>query len=203
MKQLSSKQIAVIFIIGLLALIGGFAGQHYLKTSDRGLLPSLAGTDFSLLDHQGQAITNDDLAGKPTAIYFGFTWCPDICPTTLSQMADIKSELIAANSKGADDLQLVFFTVDPERDSVTQMSEYLSLFDADIIGITGQTDEIKQTLQRFGVFAKRIDTADDEYLVDHTASVFLYRSDGQFKGTISPAEPYEMALAKMENLLAR
>ena len=200
--KLGKKQIIIAFaaFVGLLAAL--FIGQGFLQKEDRGLFPSLADSSFALITHEGKAITNDDLIGKPTAIYFGFTWCPDICPTTLSLMADIKAELQSQSIAGAEALQLVFFTVDPDRDTAHQMNEYLSLFDADIIGITGKTDEIQESLRRFGIYAERVDTSDEDYLIDHSASVYLYQSNGQFKGTISPAEPYEMALAKLQRLIA-
>lgn len=200
--KLGKKQIIIAFaaFVGLLAAL--FIGQGFLQKEDRGLFPSLADSSFALITHEGKAITNDDLIGKPTAIYFGFTWCPDICPTTLSLMADIKAELQSQSIAGAEALQLVFFTVDPDRDTAYQMNEYLSLFDADIIGITGKTDEIQESLRRFGIYAERVDTSDEDYLIDHSASVYLYQSNGQFKGTISPAEPYEMALAKLQRLIA-
>ena len=200
--KLGKKQIIIAFaaFVGILAAL--FIGQGFLQKEDRGLFPSLADSSFALITHEGKAITNDDLIGKPTAIYFGFTWCPDICPTTLSLMADIKAELQSQSIAGAEALQLVFFTVDPDRDTAYQMNEYLSLFDADIIGITGKTDEIQESLRRFGIYAERVDTSDEDYLIDHSASVYLYQSNGQFKGTISPAEPYEMALAKLQRLIA-
>ena len=200
--KLGKKQIIIAFaaFVGLLAAL--FIGQGFLQKEDRGLFPALADSSFTLITHEGKAITNDDLIGKPTAIYFGFTWCPDICPTTLSLMADIKAELQSQSIAGAEALQLVFFTVDPDRDTAHQMNEYLSLFDADIIGITGKTDEIQESLSRFGIYAERVDTSDEDYLIDHSASVYLYQSNGQFKGTISPAEPYEMALAKLQRLIA-
>ena len=199
--KLTKFQMIIGALGAVLILIALFLGQGFLQKEQRGLFPSLAESDFSLISHEGKPIINDDLIGKPTAIYFGFTWCPDICPTTLSLMADIKAELQAQNIKGADDLQLVFFSVDPERDTAHQMSEYLSLFDADIIGITGDKAQIEHSLKRFGIFAERIETSDEDYLIDHSASVYLYQSNGQFKGTISPAEPYEMALAKLQRLL--
>ena len=200
--KLGKKQIIIAFaaFVSILAVL--FIGQGFLQKEDRGLFPSLADSSFALITHEGKAITNDDLIGKPTAIYFGFTWCPDICPTTLSLMADIKAELQSQSIAGAEALQLVFFTVDPDRDTAYQMNEYLSLFDADIIGITGKTDEIQESLRRFGIYAERVDTSDEDYLIDHSASVYLYQSNGQFKGTISPAEPYEMALAKLQRLIA-
>ena len=198
------KRNIIIAFAGLCFLALGVMGQLFLSASKPDLASagfgSLADAEFRLVTDQGQEIRADDLIGKPTAIYFGFTWCPDICPTTLSQMADIKADLMAQNLAGAAELQLVFFTVDPARDTVFQMSEYVSLFAGDIIGITGTIDQINNALPQFGVYAKRIEQSDGDYLIDHTASVYLYDRDGQFKGTISPAEPYEMALGKLERL---
>ena len=190
---------------GLAVLILGavIAGQALIHTEERSLFPSLAKSEFSLLSHEGVAITNADLVGRPTAIYFGFTWCPDICPTTLSQLADAKASLIADNVPQAEQLQIVFFTVDPERDTVHQLSEYLTLFDADITGITGPVSDIMAAVSRFGVFAQKVATSDEDYQVDHSASVYLYDRKGQFIGTISPAEPAEMGLAKLERLVTR
>ena len=199
--KLTKWQMILGALGALLILFALFLGQGFLQKEQRGLFPSLAESPFSLITHKGKPISNEDLIGKPTAIYFGFTWCPDICPTTLSRMADIKAELQAQNIQEADSLQLVFFSVDPERDTSHQMNEYLSLFDADIIGITGEKAVIEEALPRFGIYAERIDTSDEDYLIDHSASVYLYQSNGQFKGTISPAEPYEMALAKLQRLL--
>ena len=200
-NKLTKLQMVFGALGGLLIICALFLGQGFLQKEQRGLFPSLAESQFSLITHKGKPISNEDLIGKPTAIYFGFTWCPDICPTTLSLMADIKADLQAQNIKDADSLQLVFFSVDPERDTAHQMNEYLSLFDADIIGITGEKTVIDETLWRFGIYAERINTSDEDYLIDHSASVYLYQSNGQFKGTISPAEPYEMALAKLQRLL--
>lgn len=200
----SKKRNIIIAVAGLCFLAIGVMGQLFLSVTKPDLTSagfgSLADAEFRLVTDQGQEISADDLIGKPTAIYFGFTWCPDICPTTLSQMADIKADLMDQNLAGAAELQLVFFTVDPERDTVFQMSEYVSLFAGDIIGITGTIDQINNALPQFGVYAKRIEQSDGDYLIDHTASVYLYDRDGQFKGTISPAEPYEMALGKLERL---
>ena len=188
----------MIFGFGLVALIGGLLGDRYLRQEKPDIMPSLSSVSFELVSHEGGMITNQELIGKATAIYFGFTWCPDICPTTLSQLADMKAEL-----SNSDDLQLVFLTVDPVRDTPRQMADYISLFDGDIIGITGDDKQISDVVRRFGAFAQKVpspDGDDDDYLVDHTASVYLYDQKGRFKGTISPAEPYEMALAKMMRL---
>lgn len=189
----------VIFVIGLISLIAAFAGDRYLAREKPSLYPGIQEIPFSLITHEGKPLTQDDLIGRPTAIYFGFTWCPDICPTSLSQMADMKAEIATADAKAARALQLVFFTVDPKRDDVAQMADYISLFTGDILGITGSEAAISAALKRFGIFAQQVGEGDD-YLVDHSSSIYLYDAKGQFKGTISPAEPYEMGLAKMGRL---
>ena len=192
------KRNLIIFCLGFVALIAGFVGDNYLRDQKPNLFPSIAETPFTLMNHEGKVVTNDELTGTPTAIYFGFTWCPDICPTSLSKMADMKAEL-ATSYDGGLPLQLVFFTVDPLRDTVQQMADYVSLFDGDIIGITGDEAAIQTALKRFGIFSEKIGDGED-YLVDHTSSVYLYDQTGRFKGTISPAEPYEMGLAKLVRL---
>lgn len=192
------KRNILIFAIGCLAIIAGLLGDTYLRDEKPELFPSLSSSDFQLTRHDGTAISAQDLLGKPTAIYFGFTWCPDICPTSLSQMADMKAEIVQRDPN-AKEVQLVFFSVDPARDTPAQMADYVSLFGGDIIGITGQEDAVAEALTRFGIFAQKVGTGDD-YLVDHSSSVYLYDQSGRFKGTISPAEPYEMGLAKMARL---
>lgn len=193
------KRNIIIFCVGLMAIAAGLVGDLYLRDQKPELFPSIGKTPFSLISHEGKPITNRDLIGTPTAIYFGFTWCPDICPTSLSKMADMKAELAALDTAGQP-LQLVFFSVDPARDTVQQMADYVSLFDGDIIGITGDAPLIDEALRRFGIFAQKVGEGED-YLVDHSSSVYLYDQTGRFEGTISPAEPYEMGLAKLARLV--
>ena len=192
------KRNLIIFGLGFFLLLAGLAGDFYLRNQKPDLFPSIAQTPFNLISHKGTSISHTDLLGTPTAIYFGFTWCPDICPTSLSKMADMKAE-IAASYEGGLPLQLVFFSVDPLRDTPQQMADYVSLFDGDIIGITGGDAAIQKAAKRFGIFSEKIGEGED-YLVDHSSSVYLYDQDGRFKGTISPAEPYEMGLAKLVRL---
>ena len=189
----------IIFAIGLIALLAGLWGDQYLRHQKPALFPSLAQTPFSLISHTGEPISHNDLLGQPVAIYFGFTWCPDICPTSLSKMADMKAEILAKDET-AQAVQLVFFTVDPMRDTPAQMADYVSLFAGDILGITGDVASIEATLRQFGIFAQKVGEGED-YLVDHASSVYLYDETGTFKGTISPAEPYDMGLAKLARLV--
>ncbi len=157
------------------------------------------GGPFDLLDNNGKAITHDDLLGRNHAIFFGFTNCPDICPTTLlevtSWMKDLGSE--------SDKLDFYFFSVDPQRDTPEIMNDYVTAFDPRITGVTGDPEEMKKTLAAYKVYAKRVDLGDGDgdYTMDHSAFVMMFNSEGHFKGTISFGENDEVALEKLRRLV--
>ena len=161
--------------------------------------PNFHDSEFALLDQNGETRFPSDFAGKPIALFFGFTYCPDICPTTLLMLTGIQDQL-AAEGKAADHLQILFVTVDPERDTPAQLHAYLGLFDNNVTGLTGARADIDSTLRHFGVYAKKIGD-DDEYLYDHSAAVYLYRQDGNFKGTIVHDEPSEYMFEKIKSIL--
>ena len=161
--------------------------------------PNFQDTEFALLDQNGNTRRPIDFAGKPIALFFGFTYCPDICPTTLMTLTAIQDQL-AVEGSAADHLQILFVTVDPERDTPAQLSAYLSLFDTSVTGLTGTRTDIASVLRHFGVYAEK--TGDgDEYLYDHSAAVYLYRQDGKFKGTIVHNEPSEYMVEKIKSIL--
>ena len=161
--------------------------------------PNFHDSEFALLDQNGETRFPSDFAGKPIALFFGFTYCPDICPTTLLMLTGIQDQL-AAEGKAADHLQILFVTVDPGRDTPAQLHAYLGLFDNNVTGLTGARADIDSTLRHFGVYAKKIGD-DDEYLYDHSAAVYLYRQDGNFKGTIVHGEPFEYMVEKIKSIL--
>ena len=161
--------------------------------------PNFQDSQFALLDQNGDTRRPIDFAGKPIALFFGFTYCPDICPTTLMTLTTIQDQL-AAQGKASDHLQILFLTVDPERDTPAQLNAYLSLFDTSVTGLTGTRTDIELALRHFGVFAEK--TGDvDEYIYDHSAAVYLYRQDGRFKGTIAHNEPSEYMVKKIKSIL--
>ena len=161
--------------------------------------PNFQDSEFALLDQNGETRRPRDFAGKPIALFFGFTYCPDICPTTLMTLTAIQDQL-AAEGKAVDHLQILFVTVDPERDTPAKLHTYLSLFDASLTGLTGARTDIESVLTHFGVFAEK--TGDgDRYLYDHSAAVYLYRHDGSFKGTIVHNEPFEYMVEKIKSIL--
>ena len=161
--------------------------------------PNFQDSEFALLDQNGDIRRQGDFADKPIALFFGFTYCPDICPTTLMTLTAIQDQL-AAEGTAADHLQILFVTVDPERDTPAQLNAYLSLFDTSVTGLTGARKDIESALRHFGVYVEK--TGDgDEYLYDHSAAVYLYRQDGRFKGTIVHNEPSEYMVEKIKSIL--
>ena len=157
------------------------------------------GAPFNLVDHEGKPITQSDLLGRHHAIFFGFTNCPDICPTTLLEVASWMKELGDDSNK----LDFYFFTVDPERDNPEVMKDYVTAFDPRITGVTGDPDEMSKTLSAYKVYAKKVDLGDGDgdYTMDHSAFVMMFKPDGSFKGTISFGENDEIALEKLRRLV--
>lgn len=152
---------------------------------------------FSLTDHEGNAVGPEALLGNPTMAFFGFTYCPDVCPTTLSDISD----WLDALGDEADPLNVIFITVDPERDTVAAMAEYVSYFHPAIRGWTGPEEQIARAAEGFRAVFERVPTDDGDYAMNHTASVFLFDAEGQFVTTIDYHEPREFALPKIRRAL--
>lgn len=163
-------------------------------------LPSaLTAMDFRLTDHEGNGVEPASLLGRPSMIFFGFTYCPDVCPTTLS---DISGWLDALGNK-ADDLDVVFITVDPARDTVEAMAEYAEHFHPAIRGWTGSAEDIERAAEGFRVIFEKVAIEGRDYTMNHTASVFLYGADGRFVGTIDYHEAKDVALPKLRRLIEK
>jgi protein SCO1/2 len=156
------------------------------------------GGPFSLTDHTGRKVTQADYRGKPTLVFFGFTHCPEVCPTTLFELTTLLGKLGA----DADKLNVLFVTVDPERDTPAQLALYLQSFDSRIVGLSGSQEEVDAALKAYKAYAKRLPTQDG-YTMDHTASVYLMDAEGRFRSLIDYHEEQESALAKVKLLLKR
>ena len=150
------------------------------------------------MDTDGDRVTEAAFAGKPTAMFFGFTFCPDVCPTTLYEAG---GWLDALGDK-ADDVTIVFVSVDPERDTPDQLKSYLSSFDPRIVGLTGSREQVDDVVSKYRVYAKKVPLDDGDYTMDHSAAVMLFDGDGDFAGTIDYRESKESAVAKLERLVA-
>lgn len=156
------------------------------------------GGPFSLTSHKGQRVDNGSLAGKPYLVFFGFTYCPEICPTTLFELTDLMAEL----GPEADAFNALFITVDPERDTQGALAGYMTSFDDRIMALRGSAEETKTALGAFSAYAKKVPLEGGEYTMDHTAGVFLMRGDGGFGGMMDMHESRETRLEKLRRLAA-
>ena len=139
-------------------------------------MPSAVGGPFKLVDQNSNPITDQDLKGHPFLVFFGFTHCPDVCPTTLFEV----SEILRALGPGAKDVRALFITVDPERDTPKVLKDYLSSFDPRVIGVTGDEASIAAVIKAYRVYAKKVPQDGGGYTMDHTAIVYLMGKDGRF-----------------------
>jgi protein SCO1/2 len=155
------------------------------------------GGPFELVRADGSPITDKDIEGTPHAIFFGFTHCPEVCPTTLLEAAGWLKQL----GPDADKFKFYFVTVDPERDTPQAIKEYIASFDPRIVGITGDPAKVSKLLADYRVYAKRVDLEGGDYTMDHTATVYLIRGDGSFAGTIAYSENPDIAIEKIRNLI--
>lgn len=157
----------------------------------------LSAMDFRLTDHEGNEVGPDTLIGRPTMVFFGFTYCPDVCPTTLSDISGWLDEM----GEDAGRLNVIFITVDPERDTVEAMAEYVGYFHPSIRGWMGQEEQIARAADGFRATYKKVQTEGGGYTMNHTASVFLFDAEGQFVTMIDYHEPREFAVPKIRRAL--
>lgn len=155
------------------------------------------GGPFTAVDGQGNPVDETVFLGKPTAIFFGFTSCPDVCPTTLAEV----QSWIDALGADADKLNYAFVSVDPERDTPELMSSYVAAFDERIMPLTGSPEEIAAMLKTYRVYARKVPLDDGGYTMDHTAGIYLMNAENRFVGTIAYGENPETALAKLKRLI--
>jgi protein SCO1/2 len=185
----------VLWVLVAFAAIGATA-LYLFKPPQRPL--GLTGQTFEMASTQGGSFNERSLVGTPSLIFFGYTFCPDVCPTTLAETTAWRAQL----GLSEEDLRIIFVTVDPERDTLEAVKSYVEGFDPSIIGLVGDQAATDATKQAFGVFSQKSGDVDSEfYLVDHTALTFLIKADGTFQGTISYEESSDTALAKIERLV--
>ena len=168
-------------VLVLSAFVGGlviFLGVFLYATGQfgDGPGPSAIGGPFKLIDQDGKPLTDQDMKGKPFLVFFGYTHCPDICPTTLFEL----SEVLHAMGKDAGRVNALFITVDPERDTAAVMKDYLSSFDPHLRGATGTQQQIDAVAKEYRVYAKKVPTKDGDYSMDHSAVVYLMDKEGRF-----------------------
>lgn len=155
------------------------------------------GGPFALVGTDGQRVTEADFSGKARAMFFGFTHCPDVCPTTLAEAGS----WLEALGPDADKLAIMFVTVDPERDTPEAMKTYLSSFDPRIVGLSGTPEEIAAVVKSHRVYARKVALEGGDYTMDHSAAVLLFDKDGRFVGTVDYQAPADQAVAKLKRLV--
>lgn len=161
---------AASLLLGLLIMLWALGGVRGVTA------PAAIGGPFQLTDQTGATVTEKSLQGRPTLIFFGFTHCPDVCPTALFEI----SEVLRAMGRDADGVNAYFVTVDPERDGKEAMKDYLSSFDPHLKGLTGDPEAIAKVLSAYRVYAKKVPLKDGDYTMDHTALTYLMDRDGRF-----------------------
>jgi len=145
---------------------------------------------FQLNDTTGASFDNRSLKGEPHLLFFGFTYCPDVCPTTLATLAEVHADKALAG------LKVLFVTVDPERDSAANLRQYLNAFSHDFIGLRGTANELAPLLRSLGAIAVRQELPDGNYTMDHTAAIYLLDRDGRYAAAFTP--PFTPARLKAD-----
>jgi protein SCO1 len=191
MTNLARIVLATLLVLTCAAI--GWAGYSYVAATPKG---QAFGAPFTLVSQYGSPITEKAFQGHPTMVFFGFTHCPEVCPTTLFEMSGWFKTLGADGEK----IKAYFVTVDPERDTPELLKAYVSNVTDRVTGISGEPDKIAAMIKSFGVYAKKVPTDDGEYTMDHTASVFLLNSAGDFHGTIAYGENADTAVEKLRRL---
>jgi protein SCO1/2 len=174
-----TSHIVLVFSAFLAGLVI-FLGVIFFVTGHMGVRggpgASAIGGPFKLIDQNGKPITDADLKGRPFLVFFGYTHCPDVCPTTLFEL----SEVMKALGNDADRVNALFVTVDPDRDTAAAMKDYLSSFDPHLRGATGDQKAIDAVEKTYRVYSKKIPTQKGDYSMDHSAVVYLMDKEGRF-----------------------
>jgi protein SCO1/2 len=195
------KRIRIAAWLAVALLIAG-AGLAYVLRPGIGdmqvsmPLSARIGGPFELTTHEGKRLSSAELAGAPFVVFFGFTHCPDVCPTTLLALSNLLERL----GPDADRMRYLFISVDSERDTPEQLKLYLSNFDRRITGLTGTPEEIAGATKAYGAIAQKVPTKNG-FTFNHTASVYLMGKDGRLVGTLNDREPEDVRLKKLRRLI--
>lgn len=193
--------LVVVLLVGFAILGAGAFVALELRDNPRGaagtLLSSAIGGPFKLVDQNGKTVTNTDLEGKWLLVYFGYTHCPDACPTALSNIA------LALRDLGAEkqEVRPVFITVDPARDTSSAMKDYVAAFDAPILALTGSDAAIAQAAKEYRVYYAKHAEAGGDYSMDHSSIIYVMDPKGRFTASFTGEDPPEQMAARLKKLL--
>ncbi|MFL6819039.1 MAG: SCO family protein [Bradyrhizobium sp.] len=178
-------------LVGLLLMLWVLGGLRNVAA------PAAIGGPFQLTDQSGQTVTEKNMQGHPTLIFFGFTHCPDVCPTALFDI----SEVLRALGKDGDRVNAYFISVDPERDTSKEMKDYLSSFDPRLKGLTGSPEDVAKVVSAYRVYARKVPLKDGDYTMDHTALIYLMDRDGKFVSPFNLKRTPQEAAADLKKYL--
>lgn len=196
--QMNIKTVAFGLTVAAIALGGGIALRQVMDArTPTSVVATALGEPFTLTDHDGAPITEAAFTGKPSLLFFGFTHCPDVCPTTVYDMETWMADL----GVGPDDMGAFFVTVDPERDTPDFLKAYLEPQSDRITGITGTPEDVWEMAKSWRVYFQKRPLGEGDYTMDHYASTFVLNAEGQVVDLISYGEEAESAKAKIRNVL--
>ncbi len=193
------RVIRIAVWVAVAVLLGAVGWIYFVNQNGgtAGIVASQIGGPFTLTDQNGDTVTEAALQGHPSVMYFGYTYCPDVCPTTLADLTQWMGDLGADASK----LKVYFVTVDPERDTRDVMASYMQAFDPHFIALTGTRPQIDQMIKEYRIYARKVPGKDGNYTMDHTATVFLLNSRARLVSTIDYQEETDKALAKLKRVI--
>ena len=183
-------------LIGILVLMAAGVGYITFDWYRWQYAGKAFGGSFTLVDHRGGEITEQAFRGQPTAVFFGFTHCPEVCPTTLFE----RDGWLRTMGDEGKDIDAYFVSIDPERDTPQVLGDYVSNVSDRITGITGEPDKVAEMAKAFGIYVRKVELEGGDYTMDHTASVLLLDDAGDFWGTIAYGENPDTAIAKLKRL---
>ena len=195
------KQVRLLLWALVILAIAGAAALLFVRSAPAGPersapVQSTFGGPFTLTGADGKPFSSTRLSGRPYAIYFGFTRCGDVCPTTLSRLVNLRNQ-----AGGDDKLNIVFVTIDPKNDGPREVGQYAELFNAPIIGLTGSQAQIDNVKKQYGIFAEPSPHPMPGKEMEHSSAVLLFGRDGKFATTIAADEPDGAALSKLNQLV--
>ena len=197
MSILNKKLILTIsFTFTIIFIFYAYLFEYFRSNSSINLKKSLS--DVNLKTHEGELAKNIMLNDIPILLFFGFTNCPEVCPTTLSTLINIIKKSNTNNSN----YKIIFVTLDPSRDTQKSLARYIEIFDDNIIGLTGKISEIDKFAKKWNVYWEKVDNGKDDYTINHTATVFMLNSKGDFAGTISWIEDEKSIEIKLNKLFS-
>jgi protein SCO1 len=194
--------VIAIVLAAVLVVAAGALLALAVRETPRGAagtaLASAIGGPFRLIDQNGKPVSDADLKGKWQLVFFGYTHCPDTCPTALNEIS------LALDQLGVkrDEVEIVFITVDPERDTPAVMKAYVQSFDARIIALTGSPDAVAQAAKAYRVYYAKHPRGDGEYDMDHSAVIYVMNPEGRFTATFTPDSTADAIAQRLQKLLS-